>query len=100
MATLLELAGIRDSDDYGPFVQKIRAAAVIKATTVIDSTAPAATLLDWAQRAIVAPNKAGDDLVAYVVGSNADATLAQIYSATDNQIQNKVNAAVDALYGA
>ena len=100
MATYTELATVYRADEWTGLIEKIRVACAIKATAVIDSVTPAAAMLTWAENAIKSPNKAGDDIAFYVVSANASATLAQIYSATDSAVQDNVNAAIDALYGA
>ena len=100
MATYEELAGLRDDEaQWGPFLQKVRVATAIKATSVIQSATPGATILEWAKNAIQNPVPAGNAIVWYVVGANSSATVAQIYGASDDQIQTNVDAAVDAIYG-
>ena len=100
MATYAELATIKDDDAWNGLVNKIAVACSIKATAVIDSATPPATLLEWAKQSIADPLSASNDIVYYVVASNSSATLAQIYGASDTAIQNNVNTAIDAVYGA
>lgn len=100
MATYLELSHIKDDESYGSLVNKVRVACAIKAAAVIDSTTPGATVLAWAKDTISNANRAGDAIAAYVIAKNKGATTANIYAATDVAIQNNVDAAIDALYGA
>ena len=99
MATYTELATIKDGTEWNGLLEKIRVACVIKAAAIIDSTTPAATALEWAKQAIAKPEQAGDFIAHYVIAANADASLVQIYGATDNAVQNNVGNAVDAIYG-
>jgi len=100
MATYAELANIKSDDTaWGGFLEKVRVAAVIKATAVIDSVTPGADVLAWAKGTIANPVSAGDGVVWYVVGSNDSIAVSAIYGASDNAIQTNVNAAVDAIYG-
>ena len=100
MATYEELASVYRDPEWTQLIEKIRVACAIKASAIIDSPAPAASLLAWAETAIKNPNKAGDDIAFYVVSANSSATLAQIWAATDVAVQDNVNTAIDALYGA
>ena len=100
MATYAELAGITNESGWSEFVDKIRVAALIKAAAIITSTTPAESLLNWAKGTIAAPGPAANSVAFYVVAANASLTIATILSATDSQIQDKVDEAVDALYGA
>ena len=104
MATYTELASIYRAEEWTQLIEKIRVACSMKATTIINSPTPAASSLTWAENAIKNPSKAGDDIAFYVVSAvaiaNPTVTLAQIYTATDSAVQDNVDAAIDALYGA
>ena len=100
MATYAELATIRSDDtEWGNFLAKVRVAAVIKATEIIDSTTPGEAALEWARSTIANPAASGDSIVWYVVGKNDNLALSAIYGASDTAIQTNVGAAVDAIYG-
>jgi len=99
MATYIEIAEIKDGDNWNSLLQKIKVAVVIKAAAIIDSTTPGATALSWAESTISNPHGAGESIANYVLAANSGATVAQIYSATDTAIQTNVDAAVDAIYG-
>jgi hypothetical protein len=98
MATYAELAGIREESEWNSFMNKVRVACAEKATNVIDSTSPPASRLEWAKEAIADKNRAGDNIVDYVIMSNNGASIATILGAGDTAIQNNVNSAVDAIY--
>ena len=100
MATYAELAAIRQEPLWNDLIDKIVVATSIKASEVIDSATPAATLLEWAKRAIAKPSDAANDIAFYVVAANKTATIAQILSAVDGDIQTNVDAAIDSIYGA
>lgn len=100
MATYDELAVIRDDTRYNGLLNKIRVAASIKAAAVIDSVGPGAVVLDWAKNTVANPIKSGDELINYVIASYNTSTIDQIFGASDSNIQNAVNSAVDAIYGA
>jgi hypothetical protein len=97
MATLEELGNITNDTNWGLLAEKVRAAAAIKAASIINSATPTAGQLAWAKSAINNPKNAGDDIIFYVISANAGATVAQIFSAPDTAIQNNVNDAVDKL---
>ena len=99
MATYIELTTIRDVPEWNFLLSKIVVAVTIKASEVIDSATPQATLLAWAKEAIANPSDAGNDVAYYVIATNQAATLVQIYGASDAAIQAKVDKAIDAIYG-
>jgi len=99
MATYTELAAITNDSGWSGLMEKIQVAIVIKAVAIIDSTTPAASLLEWAKSAVANPGSAAQSIAYYVVGANSTATLSQITGASDTAVQNNVNDAVDALYG-
>jgi len=100
VATYAELATIRSDDtQWGDFLAKVRVAAAIKATEIIDAATPPEAALSWAKDTIANPTSAGDGIVWYVVGKNDNLALSAIYGASDSAIQSNVDAAVDAIYG-
>lgn len=99
MATYLELAEIENEAGWGDLLNKIRQAAAVKATAVIDSTTPGAVVLEWARTTVADKNQAGDDIAAYVVAKNKGLAIATLLAASDASIQTNVDAAVDAIYG-
>ena len=98
MATYLELAKITEQALWGDFIDKIKAACVIKATAIIDSATPTVEAKAWAEFAINAPTSAASSIVWYVIGSNDGLAISTILNASDSAIQTNVNAAVDVLY--
>lgn len=100
MATLAEIGAITSEAGWGAFHQKVRAAVVIKAAAVLDSTTPTQAQIDWAQAAIKNPTDAGNDIVFYVIGTNSSVSIAGMLGANDSAIQTNVNAAVDVITGA
>lgn len=99
MATYTELSRIQDDAQWNVFLNRVQVACAIKAAAIIDSVAPTQTQLDWAVATIKYPVQAGRDIVYYVIAKNANATLTQIYTASDSAVQTNVNSAVDALLG-
>ena len=76
-----------------------RVAAVVKASSIIDSATTVAAALEWAKSTIANPTQAGNVLAYYIIAENIGATVTQIYNATDNSVQTNVDTAVDAIYG-
>ena len=99
MATYLELSAIASDAQWNDLHSKIKVACLIKAAAIIDSATPGATALEWARSTTANATRAGEDIAGYVIASNSAATIAQIYGASDTVVQDKVNAAVDAIYG-
>jgi hypothetical protein len=98
MATLQEIGDIENDPLYGALLQKVRAAAAIKASLVVDDGASPAARLTWAKETLANIDGAGENLIYYAIGKNEAETLANILGANDTQIQTNINAAVDALY--
>lgn len=97
MATLAELVTL--FSDSG-LRNRITAAAIIKAQTVlIDANAPTARRA-WAETCL--SNTAGtvEMLFKYVLAASRAASLAAITGATDEVVQAAVNSAIDAVYPA
>lgn len=97
MATLEELAGLSGTDSYEALVQKITAAVSIKAVAIAALPTPTAEQTAWARNALAAPRATANEVVNFVIASNAGATTVQILEATDADIQSNVNSAVDNL---
>lgn len=94
MATLLELLTCRD-DDY--LTQRVLAATIIAAEgvrTEDPATPNHASRLTWARGVFEDPAKAANSMVWAVLAQNHQATVQAIRSATDEQVQMAVNAAV------
>jgi len=97
MATLAELVTL--FSDSG-LRNRITAAAIVKAQTVlVDANAPAARKA-WAETCL--GNTAGtvELLFKYVLAASRAASLAAITGATDEVVQTAVNNAIDAVYPA
>lgn len=98
MATYLELSRITEENSWGDFIDKVKTACVIKATTIIDSATPTTEAKAWAEATIANREEAALSLVWYVIGSNDNLAIATILAASDSAIQTNVDAAVDVLY--
>ena len=97
MATLTELVTL--FSDSG-LRNRITAAAIIKAQTVlVDASAPAARKA-WAESCLTNTNSMVELLFKYVLAASKAASLANITGASDEAIQSAVNAAIDAVYPA
>lgn len=95
MAIYTELAGIAGETGFGDLQSKLRVAVVIKAVSILDQAVPTAPQVTWARAALTRPETVANDVLWYVIGANATATIAQILAATDSAVQANVNAAVD-----
>ena len=99
MATYAELSTITEDPLWNDLLAKIRVACVVKAGVIIDSATPAASALEWAKAAIANATQAAEGVAFYVVIVNKSATITQIYSAADADVQTNVDSAIDAIYG-
>lgn len=100
MATYLDLYNITQDAGYGDLAKKIAVAVEIKAYTISTaSPAPNATLIAWAQAALLNPDGVRKQVEHYVFAANSGNTISQIINATDTAIQNNVDSAVDTLLG-
>jgi len=95
MATYGELASIREQPDWADFQNKVRVSSVIKGVAIFNSVAPTQAAIDWATKTISSPTVGGDSIIWYVIGANDTATLSQILTAADANIQANVDEAVD-----
>lgn len=95
MATLLELRQQFNNDD---FRNRVTAATVIAANDLLSGT-PTAEQKAFAKSVFASPNSVGEIVTMAVLAANKSATVAQIESATDNAIQNQVNAVIPNLVG-
>jgi len=97
MATLTELVTL--FSDSG-LRNRITAAAIIKAQTVlVDANAPTARKA-WAETCLSNTTGTVEMLFKYVLAASKEASLANITGASDEAIQSAVNAAIDAVYPA
>lgn len=99
MATLLELLTCRN-DDY--LTQRVLAATIIAAEDV-RTEAPAtpnhAARMAWAKTVFENPARAAEAMVWAVLAQNHGASVNQIQTATDQQVQDAVNAAINVFAG-
>ena len=95
MATYAELI---TASNNATLKDKIRVACVVAAETVrteLDTVPNHANRLLWAKRVFNRPLDAAEDMLWVVLAQNRANTLAQITGATDTQVQNNVDAAVN-----
>lgn len=78
--------------------ERVGIGLLVAAQTILDelpSVTNHANRLKWAKKVLTDPNGNRDDMLRAVLAANNTLTLAQITSATDAQIQAKIDAAVD-----
>jgi len=95
MATYLELRSLFNNDDLR---NKIEVACVIAAEAVRTESPAAenhANRLIWAKRAFENPTSIRDQMLMALLAANKDLSVAAITSATDAQVQAKVDTAID-----
>ncbi len=95
MATHAEIFGLLNDH---VMKNKVAGAALVKANTISDLATPTTLQLDWAQSAYRRPIAVAEELWPAMLGSNAEATVAQITGASDALIQTAVNDAVDNIF--
>ena len=100
MATYLELAAARGATTSDPLKQKITVAIAIKANLISNDAVPSQQLLTWAQSALTAPDQYLWPMLNYIFAEYHTAPIATITNATDTQVQDAVNVAVDTIFGA
>lgn len=100
MATYLELEGLRNGAGIDDLVKKVAVAICIKANVIAKSGTSTAEQKAWAKAALAAPGNYQWPVLNYIIAEYNAATLAAITGATDVQVQDAVNAAVDTLLGA
>ncbi len=99
MATLLEIAQIKNDPRWGDFRRKVIAATMIKAFKVGELLTPLEAQVDWAKGAVTNPVGEADKVVHYTIAANSTVSITQILTANDNVIQSAVDSAVDSLLG-
>ena len=95
MATYLELRGLFSHDNLR---NKIEVACIVAAEAIRNEdpgTDNHANRLAWAKRAFQNPGSVRDEMLKALLAANKDATVAAITGATDEQVQAKVDAAVN-----
>lgn len=94
MATLSQLAAIQTDPGWGTLVEKIRAAAVVTASKIIDDVASTPQAVRWARQVLSNPASGPTlSITQYLVGKNSEFTIAQIIGVSDAAIQSGVDAA-------
>lgn len=96
MATLQELASLYGDGDL---IEKVSAALIIEAKSLLDS-APTAGDRAWAAKVFRDPQSVAALTLKYVLASNAGAALAAIQGADDATIQSQVANVVPELVAA
>lgn len=97
MATLAELYDFQQTVDFDALRKKIAVACAKKAYSIGETATPTAAEVAWAKSALETPDYVARIIVNYVLAANADATIAQITSASDATIETNVWNAVDKL---
>jgi len=94
MATYTEIFNLQTDSGLR---NKIAVAVMVKAQAVIDSASPTIEQITWAAEALQNPTAKASILLNYVLAANKAATITQILAASDEDIQTKINAAVDVI---
>lgn len=97
MATLAELYDFHQTVEFDALSKKISVACAKKAYAIGETATPTAAEVTWAKSALENPDYVARIIVNYVLAANADATITQITSATDETIETNVGSAVDKL---
>ncbi len=99
MASYIDLHNMKGGDtNYQPLVNKIVVAVAKKAVAIAKDAGATTGQEDWAKEALRNPRGAADQIVSYVVANApAAAAIPDITGATDIEIQDAVDAAVDNL---
>ena len=95
MATYAELRALMDDNDLE---NRCQVAVIVAAGTIQeeDSGTPNHdNRLAWAEKAYGSPAALAKKVLMSVLAANKAATVAQIQAATDEQLQEKVDAAID-----
>ena len=99
MATYRELF---DAAEDNVLLDRIKVAIIIAADIVlneVDTTPNHTNRVIWARTAFIDPGDQAKPFLYAVLAANKGATIATILAATDNAIQNNVNAAIDIFAG-
>lgn len=99
MPTYLDLHALRGANTLDPLRQKINVAIAIKANVLAKLPTPTPKQREWAIAALGNPEAYLPMVLNYILADYNTATTAAITGATDTQVQNAVNAAVDTLLG-
>lgn len=99
MTTLLQRKQLIDGElsDFD-VREKIKGAAVTKASAVIAESTPSQARLDWANSVFMNPNPSVMQLFNYLIGAQTGVDPGDLATLTDTAIQNQVDTAVDKLY--
>ena len=100
MASYTELHALRGAASTEPLKQKIAVAIAIKANAIAKSQAPTAEQKAWAVSALATPEKDVGTVLNYILAEYNAQTTNVITTASDENVQDAVNAAVDTLLGA
>jgi len=95
MATYSELHGLFGKSNLR---YQIEVACLIAAETIrneLDTVPNHDNRLIWAKRAFTSPRAVASEMLMALLAANKDVTVANIIGASDEQIQTKVDAAVD-----
>ena len=100
MATYLELFDLASSPTLSSLRKRINVAVAIKAQTLAEAGTLTAPQIEWCKAALANTQAFEQTVLNYVLAYNNAVTVAQIEGATDAQVQNAVNTAVNNLLGA
>lgn len=99
MATYAELLNIRDGQIGDGLRRQVRIAVVVAADLIRLENPSTTERRAWARAALQDPDRAADQMVWAVLAQNRAFTVAQITGASDADVQNAVNTAVNLLAG-
>jgi hypothetical protein len=101
MATLLEVAQIKQQDGFGDFTGKVKAAALLHAIFVQqneDLTQASNKRVDWVQGTMRNPDQYLEEMVNAVVSDHSGKPPADIIGLSDSDIQVSIQTYVDEIY--
>jgi len=96
MATYTELWALGSNNDT--LIKRVATAAIIKAHSYTAAATPTTAQVAWAKEIFSDPRGKALAILFAVLAANKFASVAQITSATDAQIQTNVDLAVDKIF--
>ena len=97
MATYTELYNYRTDSRYPEWAGKVEFAISVSANQIADDPASTAGKDEWAVGALQDPAGQRPGFEQFILAENRSASMDDIFTATDNQIQTNVDKAVQAL---
>jgi hypothetical protein len=99
MATYIELLDIASTPSGDALRRRLRIAVVVAADLIRQETPGTPERRAWARTALENPDAAARQMEWAVLAQNRAATVAQITGASDADVQNAVNSAVNLVAG-